>query len=205
MADALVFAPHMDDEVLGCGALLDEATDPVVVFGCWSRDKGIEVDAVAALLDYRFKVLLPKDMEGQLLSVNRRELVQKLESILHEELPERVFLPSASYHQDHAVMHDAAIAATRPLSREGYTPRLVASYEYPGSAWRQDGMEEGLNYYITYSRARFLPKLDAVGLYKSQQGRAAMDPELVEAWGRLRGSFVGAEYAEAFRILRQVA
>jgi hypothetical protein len=46
--------------------------------------------------------------------------------------------------------------------------------------------------------------MTAVRQYASQAGRQAMDPRLVESWARLRGSFVGVEFAEAFRLLRLV-
>jgi hypothetical protein len=50
------------------------------------------------------------------------------------------------------VLFEAGVAATRPLSRAGYTAHMVASFEYPGSVWRHDGLEEMLTYYVDISR-----------------------------------------------------
>ena len=48
-------------------------------------------------------------------------------------------------------------------------------------------------------------KLAAVEHYaNSQSGRPMVDPQTVEMWARLRGSFVGLGYAEAFRVLRMI-
>jgi N-acetylglucosamine malate deacetylase 1 len=202
VADLVVIAPHMDDETLGCGGLLALASDPLVVFGVESRDERIEIDEVAGKLGFRFVVLHGADYEARMLSLDRRALVGRVEKILAAETPETVCIPSPSYHQDHVVMFETGLAATRPLSRAGYVARTVLSYEYPGSAWSYDGREAELNYYVDI-RPVIDRKLAAVRLYNgSQAGRQIIDPDVVTSWARLRGAFAGLEYAEAFRALR---
>ena len=205
MADVVVLAPHMDDETLGCGGVLAAASDPLVVFGMWSRDDGIEVDQVATDLGFRYLVLYDAEYEARMPGIDRRDLVGRLEEILAEEIPERVYIPSPSYHQDHVVMFEAGLAATRPLSRKGYLAHLVAAYEYPGSAWGYEGRELDLNHYVDITPVMDI-KLSAVSRYNegSQRGRAIIDPTVVTGWARLRGAFVGVQYAEAFRLLRMV-
>lgn len=203
MADLVVLAPHMDDETLGCGGMLARATDPLVLFAVSSRDEGIEVDEVAKLLGFRYDVLYGPEFEARLLSIDRRELVGRVEETLHEEQPEKVLLPSPSYHQDHTAFFEAGVAATRPLSREGYIASCVACYEYPGSAWRRDGREDQLNYYVDIGEV-IDQKLAAVSAYRSQRGRSTVDVDVVRSWARLRGAFVGVRYAEAFQLLRFV-
>jgi LmbE family N-acetylglucosaminyl deacetylase len=205
MADLVVLAPHMDDETLGCGGVLAAAKDPVVVFGVRSGEEGIEVDDVAGQLGYRYVVLYGAEYDSRMPEINRRDLVGRVEEILEAERPERVCIPSPSYHQDHVVMFEAGLAATRPLSREGYLAPIVAAYEYPGSAWGYEGRELDLNHYVDITPVMGT-KLAAVTRYNegSQRGRAIIDPAVVESWARLRGAFVGVEYAEAFRLLRMV-
>jgi LmbE family N-acetylglucosaminyl deacetylase len=204
VADVVVLAPHMDDETLGCGGILALAQDPLVVFAVSSPDETIEVGAVARILGFRYTVLYGSEHEARLLSLDRREFVARVEKLLHAESPRQVFIPSPSYHQDHNVVFEVGVAATRPLSREGYIAQMVAAYEYPGSAWRRDGGEDRLNYYVDVEKA-MERKLEAVSCYRSQQGRKIVDVEVVRAWARLRGEFVGIRYAEAFQILRLVA
>jgi LmbE family N-acetylglucosaminyl deacetylase len=204
VADVVVLAPHMDDETLGCGGVLALAQDPLVVFGVSSPDETIEVGAVARILGFRYTVLYGPEHEARLPSLDRREFVARVEKILHAESPRQVYIPSPSYHQDHNVVFEVGVAATRPLSREGYIAGMVAAYEYPGSAWRRDGGEDRLNYYVDVEKA-MERKLEAVSCYRSQQGRRIVDVEVVRAWARLRGEFVGIRYAEAFQILRLVA
>jgi LmbE family N-acetylglucosaminyl deacetylase len=202
MADLIVIAPHMDDETLGCGGLIARATDPLVIFGVESRDEGIEIDHVARELGFRFVVLHGPEYEARMLSLDRRELVGRVEKILAAESPDTVCIPSPSYHQDHVVMFESGLAATRPLSRSGYVAKTVLSYEYPGSAWSFDGREAELNYYVDISSV-IDRKMTAVRYYNgSQAGRQIIDPAVVTSWARLRGSFAGLEYAEAFRALR---
>jgi LmbE family N-acetylglucosaminyl deacetylase len=204
VADLVVLAPHMDDETLGCGGLIATAEDPLVVFGVTSRDEGIEVDEVAKELGFRYKVLYGADYEARMLDIDRRELVGHIEEILGSERPRRVCIPSPSYHQDHAVMFESGLAATRPLSRKGYLAPMVSAYEYPGSAWGYDGREMELNHYVDITSVMDR-KLQAVACYNgSQRGRAVIDPDVVTGWARLRGAFVGVEFAEAFRLMRMV-
>jgi LmbE family N-acetylglucosaminyl deacetylase len=194
----------MDDETLGCGGVLALAEDPLVIFGAWSRDESIEVEAVAKILGFRYTVLYGAEYEARFLSLDRRELVGKIEEVLHAEKPKRVYLPAPSYHQDHTAMFEAGLAATRPLSREGYLARLVASYEYPGSAWRRDGREEELSYYVDIESVLPL-KMRAIRAYnRSQAGRAIVDEDVVLNWSRLRGTFVGMGFAEAFHLYRYI-
>ena len=202
MTDLVVVAPHMDDETLGCGGLLARASDPLVIFGVESRDEGIEIEEVAGELGFRFVVLYGREYEARMLSVDRRELVGRIEKILAAESPGTVCIPSPSYHQDHVVMFESGLAATRPLSRFGYVATTVLAYEYPGSAWGYDGHEIELNYYVDIASVMDR-KLAAVRRYNgSQAGRQVIDPEVVTSWARLRGAFAGLEYAEAFRVLR---
>ncbi|MGP4050248.1 PIG-L deacetylase family protein [Streptomyces sp. 2A115] len=204
MADLLVLAPHMDDETLGCGGVLALAEDPLVVFAVAPRDKDIEIDAVAELLGFRYVVLHSAEWEARLLSLDRRELVRRVEGILHAERPSHVLIPAPSHHQDHVVVFETGVSATRPMSRYGYVARMVASYEYPGSVWGQDGHEHELNCYVDISEV-CSRKIEAVKRYQgSQAGRPVAEPEVVTAWARLRGSTIGVPYAEAFRILRLV-
>jgi LmbE family N-acetylglucosaminyl deacetylase len=204
MADVVVLAPHMDDETLGCGGILALASDPLVVFAVSSRDPAIEVGAVARILGFRYTVLYGSEYEARLPSLDRREFVARVEKLLHGESPRQVYIPSPSYHQDHNVVFEVGVAATRPLSREGYVAPMVAAYEYPGSAWRRDGGEDRLNYYVDVAKT-MERKLEAVACYQSQQGRRIVDVEVVRAWARLRGEFAGIRYAEAFQLLRLVA
>src|SRR5438105_4165491 len=110
----------MDDETLGCGGVLAAASDPVVLFGVWSRDDDVEVEDVAQILGFRYEVMYGSEYEARLLSIDRRELVGRLETVLAAERPQRVFIPAPSYHQDHVVLFEAGLAATRPFSRHGY-------------------------------------------------------------------------------------
>ena len=148
MADLVVLSPHMDDETLGCGGLLASAHDPLVVFGVTARDEGIEVHEVADELGFRYQVLYGAEYEARMLGLDRRELVGRVEEVLAAEKPKRVCIPMPSYHQDHVVMFEVGLAATRPLSRMGYLAPTVLAYEYPGSAWGYEGRELDLNYYL---------------------------------------------------------
>lgn len=205
MSDLVILAPHMDDETLGCGGLLALANDPLVVFAVRTNVPDSDIDEVAQLLGFRYKVLYEKEYDSRLQQVDRSELIRRFEDVLHDERPQQVLIPEPSYHQDHVTVYECGIAATRPLSRRGYTAPFVATYEYPGSAWSRSGRESELNYFVDTTGVHKL-KLDAITVYeRSQQGRDMVTREVVDAWARLRGEAVGLPFAEGFRVLRQVA
>ena len=130
----LVFAPHPDDEVFGCGGLLALLTGlgatvrAVILSDGTAGDPGKKQRDIAAarqaeslaagkelgLTDYRFLGL----SDGQLGGV--ADLAARLRAELDDFLPELVLAPSpAEQHPDHRATSRAAIAAlgSGPLRR----------------------------------------------------------------------------------------
>jgi LmbE family N-acetylglucosaminyl deacetylase len=151
----LVFAPHQDDETLGCGGLL-----------LLKRNEGLTV-RVTYITDGQAShpghpTLTPTDLAAQreaeacaameLLGVERAglsflgvrdgtlahvdaqtadDVVRRIGVVLEQVRPDEIFLPC---RQDGSSEHDAAFAlVTRALAQTGQKPRLL---EYPvWSAW----------------------------------------------------------------------
>ena len=123
----LVFAPHPDDEIFGCGGLLSlqaslgaEIRIVVVTDGSAGDPEGLASDIAqkriaesqrgAQILelhaDYRF-LAFP---DGGLSEAH--DLVDRLHAELEEYAPEVVYIPSAQeFHPDHRALSRAAIAA----------------------------------------------------------------------------------------------
>lgn len=147
----LIIAPHADDEVLGCGGLIEKACRyenevKVVVMAVGEvthphsqqtvtadmRTKELK-DALEVLGCYDFEVVYD-DKDSLLDTVPKSEMISKLDCILNTFQPTMVFIPLPSYHQDHIVVFEACFAALRP--RPSQLIKLIAMYEYPLISWQ---------------------------------------------------------------------
>ena len=193
----LIFAPHVDDEVLGCFAFLDRNTH-VLYAGIEDRpcteQRQRELNASAAALGFSHSCL------G--MAVNRyrgEDLIAGFEESIARFRPQTVLIPEPSYNQDHRAVYDAALVATRPHDMNWRVDRVLV-YEQPHSVvWPHANLEQP---------SVFVPidvdaKVVAYQRYESQV-RGHRSVELVRALATLRGSQIGVGAAEAFHCRRWV-
>lgn len=220
----LVFAPHPDDEVLGCGGVIARfvsgghsvyvcvATcghppiynDEVMKRNGWPHTLYPEISRAHSLLGVKDTIYLDcpaADME----SVKRFELNGRIIDLIQTVKPDLVFIPHfGDMQRDHTLLSDAIMVAVRP--RGNHRVRRVYSYEtLSETEWN-----------IPHSSNTFIPntyidisdfmdvKLSAMSCYQSQLS-AFPEPrslEAVEALAKLRGSTMGVKRAEAFALIR---
>ncbi len=220
----LVVAPHVDDDVLGCGGILDADT---VTFYCGvdgfhngasASDRLLEALAVVDATGGSFVWPVPPDgivwqhderttpyathREVNRYHVHLDELIGHIEQAIRNEQPDEVFIPWPSYNQDHRAVYEAALVALRPHDKLPFVPRVLI-YEQP-HVQHWDWATPGGRFTPTY----FVPididcKLALYGLMPSQV-RAMRSPEMVHNLAHVRGAAVGVPHAEAFQILRWV-
>jgi N-acetylglucosamine malate deacetylase 1 len=193
----LVFAPHVDDEVLGCFAFLTRGTH-VVHGGIEDRPsteiRQSELEESAAALGFSFG-----DLKQPVNAYRSSDLIPGFEAAIDELRPHTVLIPEPSYNQDHRAVYDAAIVATRPHDTNWRVDRVLI-YEQPDSVvWRHSSVE---------MPSVFLPidveaKVSAYHRYFSQL-RGHRSPELVRTLASLRGAQIGVPAAEAFHCRRLV-
>jgi LmbE family N-acetylglucosaminyl deacetylase len=103
-----------------------------------------------------------------------------------------VFLPSTfDIHQDHIVVAKEAIRAFK------FTTLL--GYELP---W--NNLKSEMNYFNILDSDYVELKLEALAQFESQRNRFYFDRDAIKAAMRFRGLQVGANYSEAFEIIRCV-
>ena len=127
----LIIAPHADDEVLGCGGLIEKA--------CRYKNEGLVVvmavgevthphsqqtvtantrikelkEALEVLGCHAFEIVY-HDKDSLLDTIPKFEIISRIDQILDRFQPTMVFIPLPSYHQDHIVLFEACFAALRP-------------------------------------------------------------------------------------------
>lgn len=219
----LVIAPHPDDEVLGCGGLIQKvkrAGGKVYVLYLTVGDtqdfskKGAssvserrkEIEAVVRYLkidEYDIGHVgmhhLKLDVLGRLEVMS---LVERKSKVAIEKVkPDIVAFPSLySYNQDHQLTARATHTALRPAESETkHFVKTAIAYEVPADGW---SMHHQIvpNVFMRLTREEIQTKTRAMELYVSQM-RPFPNPrslETIESLARLRGSHTSAEFAEGY-------
>jgi LmbE family N-acetylglucosaminyl deacetylase len=214
----LVIAPHPDDEVLGCGGTIRTLTSAGVhvdvVYATSSELARVSEDERRAIVAERKAALRWLGVrESYILSfpaarldtMPEHQLVDELGALISRIRPGTVLVSHGSDpHRDHQIVFRAALVVTRP--RVGQSVHTIATYETlsetewadtKGSTWFIP------NAYVDISKT-LETKLEAMKCYRSQL-RAwpeSRSLESIEALARHRGSVIGCDAAEAFRIVR---
>lgn len=216
----LVIAPHMDDEVLGCGGAIAKhlaAQDAVHVVIVANRAYGHRYDealierekqacrAAGRVLGYGEPVFL--DLPDERLDNAVIDVAVPLEEAAASVRPDVVYIPHrGDNNQDHRAVFDAARIALRPFT--DFAPRTLLCYEVPSST---DISPPGTDWPFAPSRyvditGHLDAKLDAMDCYQAES-RSFPHPrsrKALETHARSRGVQVGADAAEAFMVLRDI-
>ena len=216
----LVVAPHSDDEVLGCGGLISKIKKEggkvfVLIFNLGfekndtkeSQDKRKQEvkEAMNALKVDDYHLVHEKADDNRDLDVEPlHSLIEIIESTSNVSLekisPTIVAIPTIfSHHQDHVHVHNACIAALRPIS----TPvsSVVLSYEAPEhSRWSSSGVFEP-NFFVEIDDV-IENKIMAFNKYNSQIRLGGRDADSIRSQAKYRGQEVGKNLCEAFYVHR---
>lgn len=216
----LIIAPHVDDDVLGCGGLLAVHGSECVVFYCGvdsfhivpaalRRIEALNVlGAVGARGWWPNGESLDSVLNNYLTSrrVNEydvKSLIDDIEMAIERERPDQLYVPWPSYNQDHRAVYEAALIATRPHDVLPFVSEVYAYEETQVTYWDHAVPGESFN------PTAYLPLTDGqlnlkIGLYRMMpsQMRAFRSVGHLRALARLRGGAITAEAAEAYVQLR---
>ena len=199
----LIIAPHVDDDVLGCGGIMDK--DSFVLY-CGLDESGIpdrpdmkkrleEIANVQEVTHHSYKIL-----ENLVNRYSEYELIGQIEEMINEYKPDEIYLPHPSYNQDHKAVYNAVMVALRPHDKNHFVKRVFV-YEQPHMLfWDNGGVDFKPNYFVPIDVDK---KVKVYETMKSQV-RSFRSPDHVRAIAKLRGGQSNCEYAEAFQTLRWV-
>ena len=201
MYKKLIIAPHADDDVLGCGGILDETCH---IIYCGLDESGIpdrpsknsrmeEIHAVQEITNHTFDIL-----DNLVNRYSEYELIAQIEKIINSDKPDEVYVCHPSYNQDHRAVYDATMVALRPHDKNHFVKRVLL-YEQPQVYfWNTTGREFNAHYFVKIDIEK---KIKVYETMKSQV-RSFRSPEHLKANAKLRGGQSNCEYAEAFEIIR---
>lgn len=214
----LIYAPHADDEVLGCGGLIEKAcrlnNQVKVVLAAVGNLKFHHAEQIitadtrkkelaAALQElgcFDFEVMYD-DKESFLDTVPQNELVTQIDRMLSGFCPTMVLIPYPSFHQDHQALFKACMAGLRPSPHRKI--KLIAMYEYPFIVWQYPRIHDTGELYLDISDT-VDKKVAAFQKHDSQLREEAslISPHNVKRWAEMRGMEIGVRYAEKYHLMR---
>jgi len=220
MSKILVFAPHPDDEILGCGGTIIksiEAGDEVYVCiatkGCMplfstesvnkTRSEALECHKSIGVKKTFFLDFPAAMME----KVERYEMNGKILDVIKEVQPDIVFIPHwGDMQKDHQMVADACMVALRPK----YEPKVKSIFSYETmseTAWNAPNVQNEFipNVFVDISDT-LNKKIKALSVFKSQLSEFpdARSLEAVDALAKYRGALMHFKAAEAFMLIRQL-
>ncbi|MEN6390364.1 MAG: PIG-L deacetylase family protein [Syntrophomonas sp.] len=213
----MVFAPHPDDDVLGCGGSIvkhrekgrqvrvvfltsGEAGSPVYQPGGLSRVREEEAAQALRILDVEEPVFLGLTDGGIEVNSGSLDLVVGL---LRRERPDIIYLPHArDIHRDHLKTHELVLEACRRAAgpwhpqcgEQAWEVAWILAYEI-WAPLNEVNMVEDISPYIDI-------KIEALRRHTSQLKHIAYD-EGIRGLNRFRGVSSGrGDYCECFQVLK---
>jgi len=216
----LVISAHPDDETIGAGGTIlrhiaagDEVFWAVVTKGHtpqWS-DEVIEkarrqVEVVGKMYGFS-KIFSLGFPTVRLNTVPNSELTNALQKVVDEVRPNVVYTtPANDINQDHRIVFDATLVATRPMP--GSTVERVLSYEIgTTSGYGQPSGSMGFRPTVFVDVSAFLArKLEIMKVYQTElkDFPHPRSVEGLEVIAKSRGLSVGLAAAESFELVREI-
>ena len=215
----LVIAPHMDDEVLGCGGTIarhvangDNLFVCFVAYRIYNHQFNKEKNEIEKQHTLKAKVVLGYkeavffELKDERLDASVQDIIILLEKYVDKVRPNIVYVPfMGDNNQDHRAVFDAARVVLRPLA----TPFInsVYMYEIPSVTEQSPPLLESIflpNRYVNITEY-IDKKIKAYKCYETEK-RDYPHPRSEEALrflAKKRGTEIGFEYVEAFMVLRE--
>ena len=202
----IVLAPHTDDGELGCGGsivkYIEEGHEVYYVTFSSCREsvpKGlpkntleVEVRAATKVLGIDENHLILFKYPVRHFWEHRQNILEDMVKIQRKINPSLIFMPLHNdLHQDHQIIANEGLRAFKKSS--------ILAYEMP---WNNISFRTEA--FIKLNDSHIERKIKALKEYKSQKSRTYINEQFVRSLSYTRAVSVGAEYAEAFEVVRWI-
>jgi len=201
----LIIAPHIDDDILGCGGILDSNS---LVLYCGvdefhvipKSERMQEAKNSSQVLGHDFELMTGNKVNNYKV----QDLIDKFSYWINTVKPDEVYIPFPSYNQDHQTVYNAALVALRPHD-VNYFVNKVLVYEQPhvyfwNHTHNVNNSNFNPNYFVPIDIERKIKAYEAM----PSQVRKFRGQEHVRSLALLRGGQSNCSFAEAFQIIRCV-
>ena len=220
MKKILVFAPHPDDEILGCGGtMLQHIKAGNEVYVCivtrgyppLFKEENTFRNQSDALVCHKFmgvkKTIFLDFPSTRLETIERTKLNESILKVVREILPDEVYIPHyGDMQRDHFIVAEACMVAVRPK----YSPKTPKVYGYETmseTAWNAPAAHNEFipNVYVDITNS-LEDKKKALSYYSLQVSDFpdARSVEAIEALAKYRGAQMHMHASEAFMLLREL-
>ena len=207
--NVLVVAPHTDDGEFGCGGTINRmcGNGHNVYYVAFSAAKNIivneklpipvdtlekEASAATQILGIPPQNLQIYDFPVRDFMHQRQEILDIMVSLNKQIKPDVVFLPcTTETHQDHQVISAEGFRAFKKTT--------IFGYELP---WNNLSFKTDV--FVILNEEEMSKKVEAVLQYKSQKHRNYLNEDFFRSLARVRGTQIGAPYAESFEMIRLI-
>jgi LmbE family N-acetylglucosaminyl deacetylase len=213
----LIFAPHPDDEVLGCGGTIAKYTrrgDDVIVCYItaayppdWTEEflqkRAEEIRRSNEILRISGNYTLNYPT-ARLDTIPQKEINDSLSRIVQNVRPDIAFLPHrGDLNKDHRIVHDAGLVALRPLAHR--CSKILVYETLSETEWGPGTGTFEPQLYVSISDT-VQEKIQAMEAYGSElkEYPHPRSREGILTLSRKRGSEILAEYAESFSVIRMI-
>jgi len=217
----LIIAAHPDDEILGCGGIINKlkkkGLDSYVLILTGGAETRYAKDMELVLKNNTYeanKLVGTKEVffeelpNQQLDTIPLLKIIQAIEKYIVEIKPEIVFTHhGGDLNKDHRLVSEATITAVRPIV--GQMVKRIYSYYVPSSTeWNFTEGDKVFvpNVYIDI-KEEVDTKMQAMKCYVSEC-RPYPHPrssEAIKAYAQYWGITVGMEYAEPLKLIRDIS
>ncbi|HEY0762862.1 MAG TPA: PIG-L deacetylase family protein [Pyrinomonadaceae bacterium] len=219
----LVIAPHPDDETLGCGGSLlkhkskgDSLSWLIATRGHepqWSSEllerKENEIANVTAAYGFEntFRLSFPT-IKLDIIPLD--EIIVAIRDAVTDCKPDVVYLNHfGDVHSDHRVVFEATLSVLKPFYSGKHGVKKILSYEVLSSTDAAPLNPARMFVPNVFNDVTdfWEKKLEIMALYESELQEYPLPRALdsLRALGRVRGATIGAEFAEAFMLVREVS
>jgi len=202
----LILAPHTDDGEFGCGGTIHKFSsegDEVYYVAFSSCQKSVpegypddilikEVKKATKKLGIKGENLFLFNYEVRTMNYHRQEILDDMIRLRESIKPDMIFMPSLNdIHQDHKTIAEEGLRAFKFCT--------IMAYEM---LW--NNMTFSTSSFVILSAENIKAKVDALNEYESQAHRPYASETFVRSLATTRGVQIGANYAEAFDVLRWI-
>ena len=224
MKNILVIAAHPDDEILGCGGTIARLSKQgsivnilILAEGITSRDKvrdrskrenqieSLRKQGKLASKDVGAKSITFLDYpDNRMDTVPLLNIVKDIEKNILKFKPDTIFTHfDNDMNIDHTITNKATLTAARP--KPGSRVKKIYAYEIMSSTYYNPAANFIPNFHVNIDKFIRI-KLQALKRYKGEMEKFPhpRSLEAISALSKFRGSNIGFNNAESFKLLREI-